>query len=601
MGIQVHNTLTGRTEPFEPVTPGKVGIYLCGPTVYKPSHIGHAVGPVIFDTIKRYLVHRGYDVTWVVNITDVDDKLIVEAAAQKTTVPELAARVTQNYFDALAGLHVTGIDHFPKASEHIAGIINICERLIAQDAAYVVDGDVYFNVTADADYGKLSNRSLADQQEGTRDLASKHKRHPGDFALWKAAKPDEPSEVKFDSPWGPGRPGWHIECSAMAMRLLGETFDIHGGGLDLIFPHHENEIAQSETCTGKPFAKYWLHNGLTRFNTKKVSKSDPEMQKVLAEMTLSNLLGKYSGELLRYLIVSTHYRSPIEYSPAELASKKKGLSTFHRLFQRIESVSGASPYADAPADAALPAWCADDTSGELAASLREAHQRFHAAMDDDFNTAVAIAALFELANALNRYIEHRKLDAAQPADAATPIRAATPIQAATPIRAATVRERAEPTGSDRAQTVSPPASGEAARVLAAGRVLVSLGRILGLFQAPPAATIAADGLVDKVLAAHVAVRARCRAEKQFELADAVRKGLTELGITLEDKPTGTTWQIDHPGEDLLDRLVRLHIEVRRQARQSKNFALADVIRDALADAGITLEDKPGGTAWQLSG
>ncbi|HRX85128.1 MAG TPA: cysteine--tRNA ligase [Phycisphaerae bacterium] len=589
MNIQIHNTLTNRKEPFEPVTPGQVGMYLCGPTVYKPSHIGHAVGPVIFDAIKRYLVHRGFAVTWVVNITDVDDKLIAEAAAQGVTVPELARRVTQNYFDALAALNVTGIDHFPKASEHIGGIIDICERLIAKNAAYVVDGDVYFDVTADADYGKLSNRTLADQQEGTRELTGKTKRHPGDFALWKAAKPDEPAEVKFDSPWGPGRPGWHIECSAMAIALLGETFDIHGGGLDLIFPHHENEIAQSETCTNKTFAKYWLHNGLTRFNTKKVSKSDPAMQKVLAEMTLSNLLATYSGELLRYFILSTQYRSPIEYSQAELASKRKGLSTFLRLFARIETVAGASVYADAPADAALPAWCAADADDELAVTLRDAHDRFHAAMDDDFNTAVAIAALFELANALNRYIEHRKLDA----NRAATVRERTELDAN---RAATVRERTEqadaPSGADHPSV---------ARVLDAGRVLVALGRVLGLFTAPPEAATAGDAAVEKVLAAHVAVRARCRADKQFELADAVRDGLTAAGVTLEDKASGTTWQIDAGGDDLMDKLMAVHLDVRQRARQAKNFAIADAIRDALAEANITLEDKPTGTVWHLGG
>jgi len=563
MNIQIHNSLTDRKEPFVPVKPGKVGIYLCGPTVYKPSHIGHAVGPVIFDAIKRYLVHRGFEVTWVVNITDVDDKLIAEAAAQGVSVPELARRVTRNYFDVLAALNVTQIDHFPKASEHIAGIIDICRRLVDKGAAYVVDGDVYFDVTADPEYGKLSNRRLADQQEGTRDLASKEKRHPGDFALWKGAKPGEPEEVKFDSPWGPGRPGWHIECSAMAMLLLGDTFDIHGGGMDLIFPHHENEIAQSETCTGAPFARYWLHHGLTRFNTKKVSKSDPEMQKVLSEMVLSNLLKTYSGELLRFLILSTHYRSPIEYSPAELTSKKKGLATFHRLFQRIAEAAGQSPYADVPAGAGLPAWCSADPQHPLAVALRAANERFHAAMDDDFNTALAIAALFELATALNRHIEQEKLEVAAGSDAA-------PAQ-----------KRAE-----------------IEKLLSAGRFGVALGRILGLFAAPPAAVGAGDELVAKVMAAHVAVRARCRAEKQFDLADAVRNGLGALGVNLEDKPAGTTWQIERPDDDLLDRLVGLHIELRARARQAKNFALSDAIRDALAAAGIILEDKPGGTVWR---
>ncbi len=561
MGIQVYNSLTNRKEAFEPVNPPKVGIYLCGPTVYKPSHIGHAVGPVIFDAIKRYLVHRGYEVTWVVNITDVDDKLIDESARQGLTVPALAEEVTQNYLDAMHALQVTGIDRFPKASEHIGDIVDICQRLIAKNAAYVSGGDVYFDVTADEDYGKLSNRSLEDQT-GQRALASGEKRHPSDFALWKAAKPEEPDEVKFDSPWGPGRPGWHIECSAMAMKILGETFDIHGGGLDLIFPHHENEVAQSETCTDKPFSKYWLHHGLTRFNTKKVSKSDPEMQAALQSMTLSNLLTEYSGELLRYFILSTQYRRPIEYSTDELASKRKGLNTFYRVFDRVRTIIGQSVYDDVSADAALPPWV-DENAAEtpvatLAADLREAHKRFHEAMDEDFNTAGAIAALFELANALNRFVEHRKLE-------------------------------------------SEPSDADARRLRTAAHTLVGLGRIIGLFIEPPAASGASDEKVGKVMETLIAVRSACRNGKQFELADALRDGLTPVGVTLEDKPDGTTWQASKTIDaELLDRLVNLLINVRQQARQSKQFQLADLVRDELSNAGIILEDKPTGTTWSAA-
>ncbi|MDO8630244.1 MAG: cysteine--tRNA ligase, partial [Phycisphaerales bacterium] len=341
MSLVVYNTLTRKKEPFEPVTPGKVGIYLCGPTVYKPSHVGHAVGPIIFDAIKRYLVFRGYKVTWVVNITDVDDKLIVEARKQETTTFALAERVTKDYLAAMKLLHVDGIDIMPKASESMGDIIGVIQRLMDNGCAYVSGGDVYFDVARDADYGKLSNRRL-DDQEGQRDLRSGEKRNAGDFALWKGAKPEEPEEVKFDSPWGKGRPGWHIECSAMAQRYLGETFDIHGGGLDLIFPHHENEIAQSESANDKPFAKYWLHNGLTRVNTKKISKSDasPEMVAVLAKMTLHNLLAAYPPELIRFFVLSTHYRRPIEYSEEEIESKRKGLDTFYRLFERVERLCG---------------------------------------------------------------------------------------------------------------------------------------------------------------------------------------------------------------------------------------------------------------------
>ncbi|NQU75016.1 MAG: cysteine--tRNA ligase, partial [Planctomycetes bacterium] len=264
MSMQIYNTLTKRKEAFEPVVPGHVGIYVCGPTVYKPSHIGHAVGPIIFDTIKRYLVHKGYKVKLVINITDVDDKLIAEAATRKIGIEQLASEITLNYFHCLDALGVLGVDEFPRATENIDKIIDLIQRLLDKQAAYVVDGDVYFDHTVARDYGKLSGRRIEQALAGTRELAGKA-RHSADFVLWKATKASEPN---WDSPWGPGRPGWHIECSAMSMALLGETFDIHGGGIDLMFPHHENEIAQSEAATGRPFAKYCMHNGLTRVQTK---------------------------------------------------------------------------------------------------------------------------------------------------------------------------------------------------------------------------------------------------------------------------------------------------------------------------------------------
>jgi len=501
MGLIVYNTLTRRKEPFEPLSPGKVGIYLCGPTVYKPSHIGHAVGPIIFDAIKRYLVHCGYEVTWVVNITDVDDKLIVEAAKQNTTTMKLAEKVTRDYLAAMATLHVDGIDIMPKASEHIPDIIAIIQRLVARGAAYPSNGDVYFDVTKDADYGKLSNRRL-DDQEGQRDLQSGEKRNPGDFALWKAAKPEEPDEVKFDSPWGKGRPGWHIECSAMAMRYLGETFDIHGGGLDLVFPHHENEVAQSESATDKPFAKYWLHNGLTRFNTKKVAKSDadPEMQAALVKMTLHNLLAAYPGELIRFFVLSTHYRRPIEYSEAEIESKRKGLDTFYRLFERVERLCGQTPYFDAPLQKGA---AKAEIQSRILTSAREQHAAaFKQSMDDDFNTAGAIAALFELATAINRFIEEQKLE----------------------------------TGG-----------GDAGKqdALSATAQLIGLGRLIGLFLEPPTKRTASDdGVADKAMKVLIQVRQHLRKKKDFESADLIRNLLTEQKITLEDRPDGTLWRAE---------------------------------------------------------
>jgi len=503
MGIVVYNTLTRTKEEFKPITPGKVGMYLCGPTVYKPSHVGHAVGPIIFDAVKRFLEFRGFEVTWVVNITDVDDKLIVEAEAQKTTVGELAERVAKDYLDAMKALHVDGIDITPKASEHIGDIIDICNKLIEKDVAYVSGGDVYFDVTRHEGYGKLSNRDTSDQ-EGQRDLKSGEKRNSGDFALWKAAKPEEPDEVKFDSPWGKGRPGWHIECSVMAMRYLGETFDIHGGGMDLVFPHHENEIAQSEAASGKPFANVWMHNGLTRINTKKISKSDPEMKAILASMTLHVLLKKHAPELIRFVVLSTHYRSPIEWGDEELAAKRKALESFHRLFERVERLAGASPYDDVPElkyDASSPT-CVVESSPHDEGGLRgvcgETTQRFVAAMDDDFNTGNAIAALFEFASGINRHIESGKLEAS--ADGAAK-----------------------------------------ADVLGATRRLVGLGRLIGLFLDPPQKA-GGDDLTDAVMQVLIQVRQHVRKNKDFTTADMIRDLLKEQSITLEDRADGTIWR-----------------------------------------------------------
>jgi cysteinyl-tRNA synthetase len=512
MGITIYNTLTRKKEPFVPITPGKVGIYLCGPTVYKPSHIGHAVGPIIFDAIKRYLVFRGFEVNWVVNITDVDDKLIIEAAEQNTTMSELAERITADYLKAMDTLYVQGVDIRPKASEHIGDIIDIINKLIEKDIAYPSGGDVYFDVSKDDDYGKLSNRNLEDQA-GQRDLQSAEKRNPGDFALWKNAKEEEPDEVKFDSPWGKGRPGWHIECSAMASRYLGDTFDIHGGGMDLIFPHHENEIAQSECASGATFSKYWMHHGLTRVNTKKISKSDasPEMQAALSKMTLHNLLDEYPGELIRFFILSTQYRRPIEYSTQEIESKRKGLETFYRLFERAERVCGTSPYETADAntpnsdegpDKDLAGACADVADTSLTESWSVAFESFTKAMDDDFNTAGAIASLFDFAGRVNAFIEKSGLDK---------------------------------DGSDQVKSDA----------ITATSALIRLARLIGVFIEPQVKKSGGDdGLTDKAMQVLIEVRKHLKKKKDFETADLIRDSLTKSGITLEDRPDGTVWRAE---------------------------------------------------------
>jgi cysteinyl-tRNA synthetase len=417
MSLRVYNTLSGQKEIFEPVVPGKVGIYLCGPTVYKPPHMGHMVGPVIFDAIKRYLVFKGYEVTWVVNITDVEDKLIAAAIEEKTSVVELAERYTKDYFDALAGLGIDTIDHFPKASDHIGEIIAMCQALIEKGFAYATDGNVWFDVTKDGGYGKLSHRRPEDQESGLRELEGSGKRNPADFGLWKSAKPSEPS---WDSPWGKGRPGWHIECSAMSMKFLGETFDIHGGGMDLLFPHHENELAQSECCTGKPFAKFWMHNGLTKIKTKLASGEvkNEKMSKSLGNVIDAKaLLKQHGAELFRYMLLITHYRSPIDFSDDVLVAAKKGLTTFQRLFQRIERLVGPAPAGGKTPDMdAISAELSNGKHAEFGRSVLHFKAKFLEMMDDDFNTGGAIGVLHELANEINSFLERTNAERDKPAD-----------------------------------------------------------------------------------------------------------------------------------------------------------------------------------------
>ena len=500
MSLRIYNSLTRKKELFHPVTPGKVGIYLCGPTVYKPPHMGHMVGPVIFDAVKRYLMYKGFDVTWVVNITDVDDKLIQAAEEEKTSMPLLAEKYTKDYFECLVLLGIDTIDKTPKASEHMSEIVAICQALIDKSFAYASNGNVWFDVTKDQDYGKLSNRRLEESEAGTRTLEGTGKKNPADFALWKAAKPGEPM---WDSPWGPGRPGWHIECSAMSMKYLGETFDIHGGGMDLMFPHHENELAQSECCTGKTFVNYWMHNGLTRIKTK-VAGGDYEMVK--QSKSLGNvidareLIVENTPDVVRYLLLSTHYRSQIDFSDAVLASCKKGLSTFHRLFDRIERLTGQPlPEKGGDMDGASRELLEVTAVTEFVKLVLSFKMKFLEMMDDDFNTAGAIAVLHELAGATNSFIES--------------------------------------SGVERTKHAETLAS-----VAAAALTSRNLGQVLGLFRQRHEPAKEDSGLTDGLMKLLISLRNEARATKNFALADTVRKGLTALGVTLEDRPDGTGWR-----------------------------------------------------------
>jgi cysteinyl-tRNA synthetase len=491
MALRVYNTLTRQKEPFETIQPGKVGMYVCGPTVYKPSHIGHMVGPVIFDTVKRYLRYLGYEVTWVVNITDVDDKLIVRARELGTTVQQLAERMTADYLDSLKKLNVTGIDQLPRATEHIAEMIAIIQGLIDKDYAYAAGGDVYFDITKDSDYGKLCHRDPEQMEAGARIEVSERKRSPGDFALWKGAKPGEPA---WDSPWGPGRPGWHIECSAMSMKYLGQSFDIHGGGLDLQFPHHENELAQSESYTGRPFARYWMHNGLLKMGTAKMAGSVGNVVNIV------DLLQRHQPETVRFLLLSTHYRSEIEYSEARLAEIRRSLESFYRFFERYERVAPRSFYAlEAPR---VRTGEAAGSGSAFSAELGKLRGSFLQHMDDDFNTGGAVGVLHELLTALNRFADGHKLEAGpRPEDLAEFERGAA--------------------------------------------LLKELSQILGVFQEPVArADSGANELVNGLVQILIDLRAEARKAKNFALADQIRKRLSELSVTLEDRPGTTGWRRD---------------------------------------------------------
>lgn len=525
--IRVYNTLSRQKEPFETLVPGKVGMYLCGPTVYAEAHIGHMVGPVIFDTIKRYLVYCGYDVTWVVNITDVDDKLIASARKRGISMSQVATEMTMDYLANLQALGVTQIDCLPRATDHMDEIIRFIDELIAAGFAYESHGDVFFDVTRDAEYGKLSNRT-ADSQQGEGGEAASKKRSAGDFALWKAAKADEPS---WDSPWGAGRPGWHIECSAMSRRLLGKTFDIHGGGLDLVFPHHENELAQSRCCHGQPMVRYWMHNGLMRAGGtagKVGGKSDRQAVSPAPDAEadssskisrskgaggLHKLIEQQTGERIRFFLLRSQYRSTIVFGEEGLEEAGQSLNAFYRLIDRYERLTGRPFYSRLSDQGELEelAFARSRAEGDerlrgssdgMLLEIANLRTSYIEKMDDDFNTGGAVSDLFEMARAINRYIDQHNLED------------------------------------------SKSRSQKKLAVLTTGMsVLRELAGILGLFLKEPtkAGSDGAGEIVDGLMQLLIELRAGARANKDFATSDKIRDGLARLGITVQDLKEGTTW------------------------------------------------------------
>jgi len=471
--LRVHNTLAERKEEFIPLREGHVGLYACGMTVYDKPHIGHARKEIAIDIIVRYLRYRGYAVTYVRNFTDVDDKIIQRANERGISCDALAAENIAAFYRAVDALGCLRPDVEPKATAHIADIVAIVRKLIEKGHAYEAGGSVYFAVERFPAYGKLSNRRIDELLAGTRFEPEPGKRNPLDFALWKASKPGEPS---WGSPWGPGRPGWHIECSAMSSRYLGETFDIHAGGRDLIFPHHENEIAQSEAASGKPFVKYWLHNGFLTVEGEKMSKSLGNF------ITVDDALERYHPEVLRLFMLSTHYRTPIDFAYAGLAEAERRLLYFTGTVSALRALAGNA--------AAVP-------TDRTRAFLTE----FGEAMDDDFNTPRALAALIALGKSLNDAMAAKK---------------------------------------------TRPSPGEAGAALAALR---EAGGVMGLLQGDPAQLrdevrekqLVRSGISREAIEVLIAERNAHRREKNFAAADEVRGKLDAMGILIKDTPAGTDW------------------------------------------------------------
>mgnify|MGYP001073674287 CR=1 FL=1 len=390
MTLKIFNTLTRKKEKFVPLKKGEVGIYVCGPTVYNFIHIGNARPFVVFEVVRRYLKFIGYKVRYVQNLTDIDDKMIKKANELGITVRELAEKFIKEYFTDTDSLNIERADVHPRATEHIKEIIEMVKSLEEKGYAYEVDGDVFFSVTKFKGYGKLSHQNIEELRSGARVEVDKRKKDAIDFALWKKSKEGEPN---WESPWGKGRPGWHIECSAMSTKYLGKTFDIHAGGSDLIFPHHENEIAQSEAHNGQPFVKYWMHNGYLCLNNKKMSKSLGNIMKV------REIREKYSGEVTRYFILSAHYRNPLDFCEEQLQQARKSLQRLKNTIYNVKYLLKQGKFKDS--------W--NDNEELLLNQIKENEKKFMEAMDDDFNTPVALSWIFALNKEVNIYLTFKGL------------------------------------------------------------------------------------------------------------------------------------------------------------------------------------------------
>lgn len=469
--VQVYNTMTQRKEEFVPREAGKVSIYVCGVTPYSDTHLGHARPSVVWDVIKRFFRRMGYETFHVQNFTDVDDKIIARSLDEGVPALEISKRYIAEYLASMDALGVERADLYPKVSEHMPEIIELVERLVQKEHAYAANGDVFFHVASFPEYGKLSKQRLEELRQGTRFDVDPAKRDPADFALWKEAKPGEPA---WRSPWGEGRPGWHIECSAMSLKYLGKSFDFHGGGNDLIFPHHENEIAQSEAATGSELARYWVHNGMLNLKDTKMSKSIGNVIAVKA------LIKRYPKELLRFYLLSTHYRSALEFYDGKLEEVSKGWKRLNDAFRNLEDDLGRAH------DDELTSL--DQETLETLSNLEE---KLVAALADDFNTAMAFGVLFDVVREVNAY-KHRQGNALQVLQKAFDILEAF------------------------------------------------AGNIFGVLQVEGTQDA---GLVDSLLDLLLGLREELRKEKNFALSDQIRDQLANLGVTIEDTPQGPRWKV----------------------------------------------------------